>query len=84
MRDQCPFVKGALGNGRNVVAVKRQDPQVCQACKRLLLHALDLVVAHNQSGEAAQIGKHVGRQDGQDVVAHVPAKEGMSNGNSVL
>ena len=64
--------EGCLGYEGDVVAVQWEDAKVLEAPEGLLLHTLQLVVGHDEGGEAGQVGKHQGRQHAQLVVAQVP------------
>lgn len=64
-------VEGRLRDLGDLISVEREDPQVGQAPEGALLHALKLVVADDERGQAGQVGEHEGRQDRYLVVAQV-------------
>ena len=62
-------------DGRDVVAVEGEDPQVGQALESTRLDALEIVVADNQRCQITQRGEDSRRNHADLVVAQVPAEK---------
>ena len=65
--------KSSFRYNRDIISVKREDPQILQSTKCIFLYTLEIVVGDDQGGQPAQVGEHEGGQHRDLVVAQVSA-----------
>ena len=71
MRDGVCKLERLLWNGGDVIPVQREDSEVGQPREGLWLDALDVVVAHDERGQAGEVGEQTRGDHSHAVVGKI-------------